>query len=302
MRERSRAGKPVRPDGGRVHALSEPFPVGSDRGGIRRSCDFQNAGEQIVQLRMPSVPCLLGTHRYHGMLETGDPDLDVAGGVVVPDIRLNVDWPNASGSFHGLLSPAISTKHITATSDKRSSGGLLARRPRDAVATTKLYAWSQPELAPSRHPSRSSRFVTVETCQRPPRRVSMPRAFSSAAIVLRLVAPPGANVLHHRRQVPGVPVGVPRDRRSERRTALAGPPERRGAVWVAQPHAAAPCHAQRLLGAPGDRLALLLRHERHDPDREVVRLRQVDRGEPHAAVPAASAGRRRCATAGRAWR
>ena len=36
----------------------------------------------------------------------------------------------------------------------------------------------------------ASRFVTVETCQRPPRRVSMPRTLSSPAIALRLVAPP----------------------------------------------------------------------------------------------------------------
>jgi len=32
--------------------------------------------------------------------------------------------------------------------------------------------------------------MTVETCQRPPRRVSMPRAFSSSAMARRLVAPP----------------------------------------------------------------------------------------------------------------
>ena len=38
--------------------------------------------------------------------------------------------------------------------------------------------------------SRSSRFITVETCQRPPRRVSMPRAFTRPAMVRRLVAPP----------------------------------------------------------------------------------------------------------------
>ena len=37
---------------------------------------------------------------------------------------------------------------------------------------------------------RSRRFVTVDTCQQPPRRVSMPRLFSCAAIARRLVAPP----------------------------------------------------------------------------------------------------------------
>ena len=40
--------------------------------------------------------------------------------------------------------------------------------------------------AASRDPSRSSRFITVDTCQRPPRRVRMPRAFGSAAITRRL--------------------------------------------------------------------------------------------------------------------
>jgi hypothetical protein len=42
----------------------------------------------------------------------------------------------------------------------------------------------QPRLthAASLSPNRSSRFVTVDTCQRPPRRVSMPQGFSLAAI------------------------------------------------------------------------------------------------------------------------
>ncbi len=37
---------------------------------------------------------------------------------------------------------------------------------------------------------RFNKFITVETCQRPPRRVRMPRPFSSPAIARRLVAPP----------------------------------------------------------------------------------------------------------------
>ena len=41
-----------------------------------------------------------------------------------------------------------------------------------------------------RQPSRSSRFPVFDTCQRPPRRVCMPRAFSSPAMARRLVAPP----------------------------------------------------------------------------------------------------------------
>lgn len=49
----------------------------------------------------------------------------------------------------------------------------------------------QPGLAhaASVRPIRSSMFVTVETCHRPPRRVSIPRSFSSA-IARKLVVPP----------------------------------------------------------------------------------------------------------------
>ena len=39
-------------------------------------------------------------------------------------------------------------------------------------------------------PIRLSRFTVFETCQRPPRRVCMPRALSSPAMARRLVAPP----------------------------------------------------------------------------------------------------------------
>ena len=154
----------------------------------------------------------------------------------------------------------------------------------DDEAHAPITEWPAPPHAASRTPSRSRRFITVETCQRPPRRVSMPRVLSSHAIALRLVMPPDANVLDHRREVLRMPVRVARDGRPEGRTALAGPPERRRSIGVAEAHTAAPGHRQRLLGAPGDRLALLLRHQGHDPDGEVVRLWQIDRREPHAAV------------------
>ena len=46
----------------------------------------------------------------------------------------------------------------------------------------------------------------------------------------------------------------------------------------------APGHRHRFLRSLRDRLALLLRHQRHDADRQVVRLRQVHRQEAHATV------------------
>jgi hypothetical protein len=56
---------------------------------------------------------------------------------------------------------------------------------RRSAASAKL-----PELDPPHDPRRLSKFITVETCQRPPRRVRMPRAFIPSAIARRLVAPP----------------------------------------------------------------------------------------------------------------
>ena len=81
-----------------------------------------------------------------------------------------------------------------------------------------------------------------------------------------------------------MPVGVLGDGRPERRIALSGPPECLGAVGVAEPYTAAPGHGQRLLVCR-NRLALLLRDQRHDAHRQVVRLGQVDRGEANPAVP-----------------
>ena len=53
---------------------------------------------------------------------------------------------------------------------------------------------------------------------------------------------------------------------------------------VAEPHPAAPCHGQRLLGPLGDRLALGLRHQRHDADGGVVHLRARVFGPSDAAM------------------
>ena len=143
----------------------------------------------------------------------------------------------------------------------------------------------QPGLAhaASRIPRRSSRFTTVETCQRPPRRVSMPRAFSSTAIARKVMCPElrMSSMTGARSRACRSALAC----RTERRTALASPPERRRAVGVAEPHPAAPGHAQRLLRPLRDCLALGLSHQRDDADGQVVRLRQVDRGKLHPAGP-----------------
>ena len=113
----------------------------------------------------------------------------------------------------------------------------------------------------------------------------MPRALSSPAIARRLVAPP-----ERMSSTTGARSCACRSALRAMAARSGAPPlparlQRRRPVGVAEPHPAAPGHRQRLLGPPGVRLALGLRHQRHDPDGEVVRLRQVDRGELHAAVP-----------------
>lgn len=72
--------------------------------------------------------------------------------------------------------------------------------------------------------------------------------------------------------------------RTHRRAALARLPERRRPLWVAELDAAGLRRRQRLPGPFRDRLALGLRHQRHDPDGQVVRLGHVHRDEPHPAV------------------
>ena len=132
-----------------------------------------------------------------------------------------------------------------------------------------------------RSPSRSSRFITVDLCQRPPWRVSMPRALSSSAIAPRPTCPPAR-------------MSATTNARSRaRRSALRPMAARSGAPPLpARRRAAAPLglpsltprlgHGQRLLGSlrPPRGPA----GPRHHPDGEVARLWQVHRREPHAAV------------------
>ena len=111
----------------------------------------------------------------------------------------------------------------------------------------------------------------------------MPRSLSSAAIARRLVAPPA--------RMSSTTGARSRACRSAFRAmaARSGAPPLPARRIASMPfglpslHPARLRHRQRLLGPPGDRLALLLRHQRHDADGEVVRLGQVDRGEPHPA-------------------
>ena len=124
--------------------------------------------------------------------------------------------------------------------------------------------------------------MTEETCQRPPRRVRMPRAFSSAAMTRGVTV--RADVLDHRPQILGMTVSVSRYGLPERRTALSPPgaahrpdqpapgSQRR---WDCPAVPPCPGHRQRLPGAPGDRLPLLLGHERHDAYGEIVLLPDV---------------------------
>ena len=142
-----------------------------------------------------------------------------------------------------------------------------------------------------RSPSRSRRFITVDTCQRPPRRVSMPRALSSPAIARRLVAP-------HERM----------SRRPARGHARAGrrcakwPPERRTAL----PSPSSPSQRRRAMGLPSftprllatasaslgplrDRLPLRLRDQRHDPGESPRILKPPQRPRAGATDSASSA-------------
>jgi len=70
----------------------------------------------------------------------------------------------------------------------------------------------------------------------------------------------------------------------ERTAARPGPLERRRPVGVAQPNTARPCDRQCLLRPPRDRRPLGLGDQRHDPHRQVIRLRHVAGEEPHPAV------------------
>ncbi len=131
---------------------------------------------------------------------------------------------------------------------------------------------------------RWSRSLAFDACHRPPRRVRMPRAFSSAATWRRLSEPVALIVST---------IGASSRAKA---SALSVTALRRGAVpFPALLSAAAPFGLPRLRparlrglqslpGAPSDGLALLLGDECHDPAGEVVRLRHVGREEPDAAV------------------
>lgn len=62
---------------------------------------------------------------------------------------------------------------------------------------------------------------------------------------------------------------------SERSATFPRPPERRGAIRVAEPHAPRLDGRQRLFRATRDGLALLLRDEAHYADHEIIRVGHV---------------------------
>lgn len=95
-----------------------------------------------------------------------------------------------------------------------------------------------------------------------------------------------ADILHHRSQILGEPVGICAHRPLERRTASTGPPQCRGTIGIAEFHTAGLHDRQRLLRPPRDRLTFLLGYERHDADSQIIRLRHVHRQETHTAVAA----------------
>ncbi len=95
----------------------------------------------------------------------------------------------------------------------------------------------------------------------------------------------GANGFNHRRETLCKLVRISGDCLPQRHASLPCPSERGGAVRIAELHASRPGSSQSLLRPPRGSLALLLRHERHDPDGQIVRLRHVAGQEPHPAVP-----------------
>ena len=125
--------------------------------------------------------------------------------------------------------------------------------------------------------------------------VPLVEAVASSAAPVSM--PGGVQLARNRPQAgcppPRMPPHRPRSRacRSAWRAmaALSGAPPSEPASgllrrMVAELHSAAPGDAQPLLRPLRSSLALRLRHQCHDPDGQVVCLRQVDRGELHAAV------------------
>lgn len=79
--------------------------------------------------------------------------------------------------------------------------------------------------------------------------------------------------------------GAPGESLLEGCTALPGSSGGGRAIRIAELHAAGLGDRERLPGAPGDRLALLLGHECHDPHREIIGFRHVAGEQAHATVP-----------------
>ena len=112
-------------------------------------------------------------------------------------------------------------------------------------------------------PAAASRLITVDLCQRPPRRVSMPRALSSSAIAPRAACPEARTSASTGARSGRMPVGVAFRSLPGAAPALAGPAQCRCPVRVAEPNPARLGYRQRLLGPPRDRFPLLLRHQRN---------------------------------------
>ena len=104
--------------------------------------------------------------------------------------------------------------------------------------------------------------VPFDTCHRPPRRVTIPRSFSSAAISGGVIAPYAWMVSTSECRPAAKLIRVSCHSLPQRLAALASPPEGRGTTRVAQLHCAGLRGRQCLLRPPGDRLPFLLGDER----------------------------------------
>ena len=113
---------------------------------------------------------------------------------------------------------------------------------------------SSQDNARSLSPSRSRRFVTVETCQRLPRRVSMPRLFSSSGDCPEAGRTTRANIRNHRCQVLRMPVHA-REGEDDIPETPADPVSRSGDLWSLGPHrllcgdSTVATHVERALGS-----------------------------------------------------
>lgn len=95
----------------------------------------------------------------------------------------------------------------------------------------------------------------------------------------------GADAIQDGRKVASEGIRICGDGAPKGSAIVARPPERCGAIRIAEPHPSRLGDRQRLLRAPGDRLALLLGNKRHDAGGEIIRLGHVAGKEPDTAVP-----------------